>query len=598
MGGDLSLLANNLVELANVRGELEHLTANSCGTRLYDARCGWGRLWYLWGRVWQLLSWLLPLPPSEPQQLVLKALQKSNRIFQQELLYAQQAADIYHSHICAAAEDRLSTYSEIEVDTAEGMLTSWHQVTSYLKEKYIPGDIITQHFALDDKIKKKLKRCQAIIDLQDIMEVRRPLPFSRLRTAIIDPKQPVDLGLWCRELNDVRETEEQNEEKELICSLHKALSALVYFFSPSEKMQEQRLALAGLEAQLIEKGCTVFAQNEKKLCDRMVKLQKGETFTLLDGKKFILDERIDGEQRKDFVVFALRKSDEVAAGHKIEGDPHMQSIIAPRDRVKRDEPLHLELLITNNRARIGLELYRNGQQQGCAPRCRDVDMSNTPSWCALTASFQNVVPPINPQQSITLIACIKSWIDKNTIPTPLNIGSIGWDYSGNIRSRYALDGIPFDCSTVEQFLWDCTGGNQPKFSDMMQKSGLKSHYQAQFYCAAIKGAIEQGCPDCSEMAKYRAIPDSKHAALAKDLCNKAIELRDAVLRTLLSPTFPQKEKDKKMVAEVNKIFLNLHSSWCICSILPPEFKKKIEATVLEQTRNILDTNSFSNCLTT
>lgn len=544
----------------------------------------WGHIYhasYYKGIFWRVLYALFShvLPAGYPLKALLSALTRCEALFNRQMRHTAAAAASYEAYLSEASLK--APASQENYLLARKTLLRWGELCCNLKAVR-NNSLYKRFFPIDPRIHSKIKRCLAIVELEGLFN--KPLPIDALSAALqgreTGDNKKEELHTFCTALNTLQAKEAAEGRKELIRPLHNALSALVYLQSAgssqsNESSWDHRICTAQFEAHLIQSGCSVFSEAEKKVCRHRALLQAGATVPVAGDKQIVLGQRLPGagtaaaaapprQQRGDeqdrFVVFSLPN------------DPN---------RV---------FLAANNRAAAALEAYNCRRSSSLLP-ARAIDTSiTTPAWAALAERLYNTLfsTAWQSMSSVTahdlhrlkpLIQLARQWLHHKQQPFPLSIDNLMVDSNNNLRSLKATQTKPFDFNSIEDFLRDFSRGHEHIFAHLMKEISMDEEPIAQFYSDVIKQSLTGELQDCKTMAATWHITSAEVLARAESLKIEALALRNTLFETISAGKKWGETHRKDIKKKLNTLFVDKHKVWGIRSMLPTSFKSRLSAIV-------------------
>lgn len=481
------------------------LVANFSGTRIYDSTCGWGRLWRWFYRV---ADWLCV--GNLRFEKLKSAIVYTHRQFQSQLPYIQKHVDKYETYLTAAGEGY--RVDEEDCHASRRAITLWY--TSY--SPFIRSMKTLEHPKLErlfrlcfpDKDVEALWTCSAMesveachwmIDLEGIVQGPMPLEVFKkfLREKPLNAIDDRTLEKWVKKLN---------QNPSCVHIVHEAIKAISSRYISKKK--EQKVGFADLERFLEDKGCEVFRQLDPEHISWRKQLKQKSEISM-NGEKWILGSQIVSAKSKteNTLVFSLAN--------------HPQYIF----------------LTAQNRAALGIRRCRQTLENGFGVEpAQMLDIFDDGRWAVMERlqplnsrvwSRTNSCFNQEDQRILDQLAGLLSWLVKQKA-TPAHFSSefIMFDRQYCLKALKPTTKQPFDFNALEDFAYQCAGGNLSAFQYLMTKSGLSRHPIAGFYHVLVEEALQGNATSVEDLACIYKIVDPKIVDRGIQLIHDLLALRD------------------------------------------------------------------------
>lgn len=470
MASKLTQLRCNLQEVYSAvhRNSGTLLVANIQGTRIYDAACGWGR-------VWRWFYGIIGCFTREFYQTekLLQAIQTTHRIFHNELHHIKKHIENYHTYlkqVCSA-----SPVHESDFHAARKAITIWNDATLPFVQLLRSGRnnhlnrIFENRFDLDEETLKFCLQYQNIIDLEGILH--QPLPIEILAkmatgTAISETNRAL-FQKWITKIN---------EQARIIGiqRFHRALRGIIeHLMDINANPIDTSFHLAKLELHLIDAKCqAIFMEKDPKHIAWRRTLKSGDSLTS-SGTTFVLGEQI---------------------GHKADGiDRTLVFNIAT-------DPKSV-MIIGISRAILGIKQIMRNEYHGelelvafkhVDPRGRFAIVEKLPrsldgfQW---TSTAQKV-SRADEQRCKPIVRMLNQLLQNEKTPAFFSPKYLGIDAKGILKCMKVTHDTIFDFNALEQFVYSVANRNLTIFRHLMSASGLSSHLFARYYQQMVEHAIK------------------------------------------------------------------------------------------------------------
>ena len=497
------LLEDNFKEIYHsVKYPSKHpfpLTANYWGTRVYDSRYGWGRVWR-W--FYQIVEWATG--NDWHLKTFKRAMLYTHAVFQLELVKVQKALSHYLEYLKKCGKGY--SVPEAHYFSARECLTKWNRATKpFLKmlqttslEKYFPKHVVSELpvSSYCSSSIPALPVCQKIIDLEG--RAGGPLPLAILKKVIreIPPNtmDQKDLDRWLIKI-----------EKKTIPgnAVHKALQALILFYTKNKegkRMHQENLA--SLEGYLEDRGCHVFQQNDAKHLQWRQSLEKGTVLPLN------LSEIILGEE-----LFPKISGSDKTRAYTVEGRNDVVALIANNCMA-----LPLRNLRMKKEKHPGMEpaLFLDQSPDGRVALLEKFKAIGAHKW----TTQDNLISKEDRPIIEILSKMIQGFIKQGITPSDFSPSYLMLTEKMELKFLKPSSKKLFDFNAIEDFIFECAAGNHFIFQELMVKSGMSSHASAKFYRDAVSNVLNGETTDSDDLAGIYRITDPKVVDRAAILMKK------------------------------------------------------------------------------
>lgn len=417
--------------------------------------------------------------------------------------------------------------------------------------------------------RQHFKRVQAMINLEGALQ--QPVPITLLAKWFhpegLSRVEENRLTNWIQKLN--RHAHEITSKE-----FKKALQEMILILN---KDGRHSITFEQLTLKFDEAGCQLMAAEDSDHLSWRRSLTKGVQI-MGQGKTYILGDPIQLERTNDhYLVFHLQD------------DPH---------RVLR---------IGRNCLELPLEILKFKDPKknwGITPiSIVDVDPKGKwmvveklqmfhPSYQWVSQSYQLSTADL---QMALILANHMRWGWSNQLtPKDLNIGHIGRDVQGGLKSTHLLPCSGFNYIQLEQWCIDLgrvhanhTSDTQTNLSQtnwfavafMMHVSELHSHLLAEFYRGAVSYAILNEKTDLVGRPLPEEFPDQGYKDHAEVLSKKAIQLADECFKSVKLQLEQKKEHlvedDQKLKSQVKNVLIELYKASPVAAMLIPDLASQV-----------------------
>lgn len=455
MHANTVLLSRNLQEIYSVLPQCKEgcipLVSNFWGTHVYNATCGWGRLWTLFYDIFFRFAHL-------KDNNLKKSLVNTYKIFLRVIPSIESDIKVYQKLLSnymvtgtqegayPLAKERISYWSH-------RILPFLHKSTTTNYAHIIQGLLIHFEASTYKNITALLTRYSHISNLEDAMHGCVPpelLQWIYPRSSTTDMEDR-NLQEWLQKVNSHGTAVNTNIFHEALKSLH---NHAVDFLKP--KKGDALPSLGSIEWKLQTFGCEQFKQGDKAHINWRDGLRPGDA-VYCNGKAYILEKRLSNHSiSEDYIhTYTLKNN--------------------PDKVIKIGNNKSILLMIKK------IPVYQLGEISTSS--FSEVDADGT---CALMPLYQSAIN--NKEISGAIVLAIKDMLAQDYCPQGFCAKYLVNDF-GTLRYLGHLHRAPFDYNLLEQFIYDVSGGDRVLFKNIMEVSGLFKHRTARFYQAIVKKGL-------------------------------------------------------------------------------------------------------------
>lgn len=316
---NLGPLPDNLLEIYyavhNKTPASTRLVANVCGTRVYDASRGWGRLWrYFWTLVGIFIG------DSKKIRALHQAMLKTQKTFQQNLPYLEQQMKSYQDcvtgqcdsgrvlnpSIVREAESAIKLFNDATLPLLKLAKKNTNPVLAQLFKEHFAKDIEAGQQPFDTKFVDACAEYQDLIDLQSLM-FENPLPLNELKKLAYRNEYRIedrDIPIIERFIKEIKDNSNITVRK-----LHAAFRSFCQHLlriPPHGVKSAPHVAI--LENALRERGCDLFSDKVDRIHMRWrTQLRSGLPITC-NGRPVVLGARVgDKKEKEDHYIYFRAK---------------------------------------------------------------------------------------------------------------------------------------------------------------------------------------------------------------------------------------------------------------------------------------------------
>jgi hypothetical protein len=528
----IALLRDNFIEIAHAwRNTSEKhlelpLVANWQGTRIYDASCGWGRLW----RTFYQLCRLLLLSDFGTQTLH-QALQRTVAIFQQQLPLIELHLRQYMSYLKLASKG----YGvQEETFMASRMLISeWSSSTFSLIKIIISSRDprllkLFKNANFQYPFMNQLRDCQKIVRLEGEMAAALPLAIFK---KILQEK-PLN-ELECKQLH--KWIGKVNKRPLSVKTLHEGLCAFAAIY------QKQALNPARLELFLEEHGCRTFQQADRRSLLWQRQLKKGARIALSSETELVLSSEILPKRVKQHD--AQRVFD-------IENTPKHVMVAA-----KNQALLRMHSCRAHSTAECGIDTAALHwiSADGRLAMMDKLKELNSYTWKSDDQSLHTADLPI--VHAVGKI--LAGFVAQNFVPSHFSYSTVLFDQNYRLKALKPMVRSSFDFDLLEEFILHFSSNRPLIFRKLMQVSGLAAHPVAKFYREAARLSFKADGLELEDLAGIYKIGSSKIVDRAKEL-NVRLKHDINALWFKYSCSFPDDPHLELMKNKIGDLVVDLH----------------------------------------
>jgi hypothetical protein len=508
------------------------LVANYSGTRIYDARMGWGRLWmwfYRFSCLWSNQDLRL--------EKLRSAILNTHSLFHRQMRLVNDHLSNYHCYLQRASKGY--KIDETAFKASRKAITSWNTATKPFIQMMQKMDHCRMRRLLEYCFKAKLqpkeappfftmkesrqlRNCQALIDIEGTLH--SPLPLIPIRKFIRGkPLNTIDL----KEIN--KWIKQANKSVKSAAVLHKALGSLTEEYSKKEDLHKKTNA-AALEMFLESKGCTLFELEDAKHLQWRQQLKAGSKLIVENEELTLADEICSSYSELDKVrVFAIKEKPECV------------------------------VLIAQNKAALPMRFLKHqaGDSYGIAPASffyiagngafalmERLQPLNSIQWSSSQGKISKEDEPI-----LNSLVNLLQWLVKqNHTPSRFTADSIMFDNQYRLKSLKPASKQDFDFNALEDFTFQCAAGNLTIFQHLMTGSGLHKHAAAKFYQDLLANSLNKDTTAIEDLAGIYKIGDPKVVDRGAELIKKIFQLHNPLYKKAreLFPNLNPKDLNAKV----------------------------------------------------
>jgi len=495
------------------------LVANFSGTRIYNARTGWGRFWRWFYQVvdWTGQNWRL----AKLKQAIIHThtlfheqmatIKPSLVHYQDYLMRAGKSYEVhekeYFNSRKAIAKLCESTFPFIK------MMNDLHhpRFEKLLKSCFKPNKLSSTLFSSPEI--EPLRVYRRIIRIESITQSPLPLAIFKkvFKGKIITPEENKELEKWAKKINKANLPPSK---------VHHALTTAISLYNPPQTSPERNLM--ALEALLEDKGCTCFQQIDPHHFEWQQQLKRGFVVSHR-GIEYTLGSEInpsisDNDQMR---VFPIQENPKLVALIA-----HNRVILALKYFRGRSEDIFglesASLLSVSEDGRFAL-----------MERLQTLDQI---SW----KSTQERLYEDDKPKLEAIIKFLRLLFKQNHMPAKLSTNLLAFDDRDQLKALKTTPKQPFDFNTLEDFVFACAQGNKTIFKHLMKASWLSKHEMAKYYQKTIVDTLKGDMTSEDISGRIYKIDNPK-------VIDRSIALRDEILRlhqqllTQFRQLFPNKD---------------------------------------------------------
>ena len=563
MHPNIANLQDNFTEIYHVVKHPEStslpLVANLSGTRIYDARYAWGRLW-TW--IYQLGSWItgndyridkLKQAVIHTQSLFNTFRTTADKHLKQYIHLIKKAGKgyAYNENAFLISREVISTWSNttrpfIKI-LASPLAARFKRLLNYTFGESSSPHFFDGHFEASG-------HCRRIVDAEGIYE--SPLPYAILNKVIkgkqLNASEKKDLAKWIDKTNTLDISPGM---------LHKVLLSLslIYAKNASEATSEEDIVR--IELSLEEMGLNTFTKDDPKQIVWRDSLKPGSKIKYHSMTLTIVKEAF----------------------------PDVNGSDATRVFFVKELPAKVAL-IGKNKVLMGLRKIKMEQLEYPGIKSAHIDdIADDKSFAIMDRLF-----PVSLTQELagsgadftdfkmrsSLIAgLIAKMVREHQTPAAFNPSSLMMNDKGELLTLKPLKPGPFDFNALEDFVHKCSGGNRDIFRSLMNESGLLDSDTAHFYDEYVKMSLKGEIIPVADLAGIYKITDPKIVDRCTELVQQ-IKSKKMSLYTVLRAHFPH-ENPAVLSKKIDSAIIECKRSSCTAGTLWPSF----ETDVLTQCTN-------------
>ena len=540
-----------------------NLVANVCGTRLYNASQGWGRLWR-----WFYIVTEVFLGKGLRLANVKKALMRTHLLFQKNLQEIRYHASQYQAYL----KKTMQGYStnESEFFQTRQCITRWNQTTRPFVKMAVDSrkEVINKLFKVCFKQLSiteqpfsffsypefdKLGQFQKIIDLEGMTNGPLPLElFEKIcKNKKLSDSDFKDLDKWIKKINTLPSSRH----------LHQALQGFVNTINvPQSGENFEKADLIRLELMLEERGCKLFRQDDPKHLKWRDSLKKGFKLNL-NEKEIVLGDPV---------------------GKKILGiDQFLHFSI-------NDMP-HLLVITGNNESVLGMKKHKHLPENGYGVEpIQILDIFDHGRWALVeklepltTHYWTSTNYSLSSQDELflrPLLNLLKWLIQQQQTPDYFSLKYLMMNSQNQLRALRPTSKKEFNFNALEDFVLQCAAGNLKVYQHLMEKSGLYAHMTTKFYHEVMANVLKNNPTPPEDLAGIYNIEDPRIVDRANKLSQEVLLLKQKCCLKILEN---RPEKDPKNVEQsVDRVILKCHLTNKSSGIIWPTLFENVISEIL------------------
>jgi hypothetical protein len=567
MPSQLGLLTDNLQEIhaAAFSGKKGlNITPNIWGTRIYVSSAGWGRLW-----TWLYDSLFGAFFGKNLKRKKLKqAMQHTHRLFQEQSTIISKQSNLFQTYLLKKSKGE--KVDEKAFHGIRGSLISWYDATHPFlkllktKENAALIELIrlsfsteTTPFACGSTI-QEISHYKKILHLEGLLEA--PIPyFTLFKASKIKELKNEDVKILENFIKKVN----QVEDKLQIRTFHRLLGTLINIFQKNVATQTEEAIpnLAGLELELVDRGCKIFLQKDLKHLDWRYSLRPGDKL-ICNGSELTLGDPIgqQGEDRSNNLIFSIQNDNGKVVSIGIN-----EAVHALKHKIGIDHGWGIKSV-----------KYQGIDLKG---RFAVLERLHDPlegyQWKSgvdhIHREDENVATPL---------AKLLQWLLEQE-RTPLNFSPkyLMFNIKGRLKClKVALEG-EFDFNALEQFAWQCAAGNSKIFEVLMEASGMCEHVFAKFFLKMVINSLEGDDQDAGDIAASMQISDPRIVDRGKILFGEVTQLKERCIKKLKRTYEIPSHLD--LPKELGEAILDCYTFTSAAGILPAYLENDVIETVVK-----------------
>lgn len=508
----LQSLESNLHELFAVgHAKRKTFIADISGTYIYSTQTGWGIFWSWVFDIANLLGF-----DDLKKNCFEKAMAHTHQLFKTHLGEVIEASKSYQSNL----NKKYTGLAKIaNVSSERYLISRWKRTVAPFTKYMRAGvhaeisNVISIGFnracSLDYKIPfsvgnytAQIKHLHNIIRLEGIL--KSELPFNILyKVAMnlpIDKSEQKALNKFVKKLN-------RNENNIEVNFLHKTLITILADRKKNDTENHGITpSITTLELALVNLNCSIFLQKDPKHIAKNEQFKTGDRI-LCNGRELVLGERLGEDKLDDHNIIFATDDPEIVLSIGINAVLHsLKRQIANEESWGIKPAAYIDVDEANGNALIEKLFNPLGSHQ----------------WTSKSDQIDS-----NDEKVATPLWKLLKWLIKQN-KTPLNFSPkyLMFDRQGYLKClKVALKG-DFDFNALEQFAFECSGGNRYIYRYLMEKSQLRSHPIAGYYAEMVAYTLKGEKYDAADVAATMGIIDKRIVQRGRDLVLEVKEMKE------------------------------------------------------------------------
>ena len=509
---EISQLSENLQELFSAVQRTSSndspLVSSLFTSKIYDASCGWGRVWR-WSYNILSICKCCRLDTLKERRLK-EAILKTARTFQEQLPIIQEFTNKYRKYVHdASTSTRITRSEENDYTAARKAITLWNdEITPFIKllerdarltnllQPYFQGIPIgtSAGFNIDARLQQDLHQCQQLINYEGHHLKTLPIDlfcklawFKKISTEI------ADLQVWVNEHKKVIKGFGGNRYHDIF----RSIVCLALHPKADTRPEAVAAAVSRLECDLSKHGFTPITEPDPEQIQWRDTLHEGSKL-FIGTRCFELGTEIQHKEKEE-----KAKNEAPSSG------PEKASLLDKNKIYNIVGQPNAVLVISFNRAVAGIRQFeqKRSAEEGESGICQlaeylDLDPEGrfavvekiTPlshhRWHTAESDTKIHSEDLRICLHINqlIAACLREGNEKT--PRHLTTKHIGINTTDQLKCLRFTDDGPFDLNKIERFINDLAPLTHPIYTHLMTASRLTQHRSARFYHDMIGRALE------------------------------------------------------------------------------------------------------------
>lgn len=517
-----------------------NLVANFFGTRIYDSRVGWGRVWRWFYIIIDKL-----IHHDYRYDRFKKAILHTHCLYHRAIFQLRIHLNSYENYLKLSGGGY--PVSEEEISRSRREISLCHRSFSPFI-KLMKKDSFARlgkifHSCFSNKKSKKemealwlspeienMESLQKVIELEGAVQGPLPLEIFKkiIRGKALNVLDERSLDIWVKKLNNHLTS---------VDKVHQAIREIVKRYAGASASVD--VQTAQLEGFLEEKGCCIFEREDPIHMRWRSRLKVGDNL-IYKNEKLTLGQRINCGVDRSLQVFTIE-----------------------------NEPDKL-VIIGQNSVMLSLRKYWNKMTEGFGVEPLEISEIFEEGRCGMIdkvevisgRKWESIKNDKNLRLVNEIVTLLRWFLDQGATPDRFEAGKIMFDDQNRLKTLILMKKCPLDFNALEDFALEVANGDQSIFEYLVTRSGLLKHKAALYYRELFEEVIKGKGVLPEELAAIYCISDSRVVERGRVLVRELLIMQKELCSRVLSlqPNMDIHEIESRVKAAMLRIYKKMKSS--------------------------------------